>query len=292
MKIIEVTFDNIKETFDGVLLLGNFDGVHKGHVELVRTALDMSDNVAVLLFKNHPLDVFKSEEKHHLLTTLDDKIRRFRSLGVDTFYVIENNIEFYNHSKDEFIEFLKKINPSKIVVGEDYTFGRNKEGNINHLSEHFSLKTVQLLKIDDAKVGTYKIKECLKNGDIETANNLLGYHYEIKGKVIKGYGNGRTIGFPTANLELKDNYLLPKNGVYKTLVYVRGLPHYAITNVGKNPTVGLLKHQIVESYIKDINEDLYGESIYVSFIEYLRDEKKFDSLDDLKAQLEKDKKTI
>ena len=95
-----------------------------------------------------------------------------------------------------------------------------------------------------------------------------------------------------ANLELKDNYLLPKNGVYKTLVYVRGIPHYAITNVGKNPTVGLLKHQIVESYIKDINEDLYGESIYVSFIEYLRDEKKFDSLDDLKAQLEQDKKTI
>lgn len=292
MKIIEATFENIKETFDGVLLLGNFDGVHKGHVELVKTALDLTDNIAVLLFKNHPLDVFKPEEKHHLLTTLDDKIRRFRNLGVDTFYVIENTIEFYNHSKDEFIEFLKRINPSKIVVGEDYTFGKGKEGNINNLKEHFPTHIVPLLKINNEKVGTYQIKELLKKGDIESANNLLGYNYEIKGKIIKGYGNGRTIGFPTANLELKDNYLLPKNGVYKALVYVRGIPHYAITNVGKNPTVGLLKHQIVESYIKDINEDLYGESIYVAFIEYLRDEKKFDSLDDLKAQLEKDKKTI
>ena len=292
MKNIEATFDNIKESFDGILLLGNFDGVHKGHVELVRTALDMSDNVAVLLFKNHPLDVFKPEEKHPFLTTLDDKIRRFRNLGVDTFYVIDNTIEFYNHSKDEFIEFLKRINPSKIVVGEDYTFGKGKEGNVSHLKECFSTSIVPLLKINDTKVGTYQIKELLKNGDVSFANNLLGYNYEVRGKVIKGYGNGRTIGFPTANLELKDNYLLPKNGVYKTLVYVRGIPHYAITNVGKNPTVGLLKHQIVESYIKDINEDLYGESIYVSFIEYLRDEKKFDSLDDLKAQLEQDKKTI
>lgn len=292
MKIIECTFDNIKETFDGTLLLGNFDGVHKGHTLLVRTALDHSDNIGVLLFKNHPLDIFKPEEKHHILTSLDDKIRRFRGLGVETFYVIDNDKNFYNHSKDEFIEFLKRIGVSRIVVGDDYTFGKGKSGSVADLKEHFNLEIVPILKINDEKVGTSEIIESLKKGNIAKANDHLGYHYEVKGKVTKGFGNGAKIGFPTANLELKENYLLPKNGVYKTLVYVRGIPHFAITNVGKNPTVGLLKHQIIESYIKGINEDLYGEMIYVAFVEYLRDEKKFDSLDDLKAQLEKDKKTI
>lgn len=292
MKTIEYSFDNIKETFDGILLLGNFDGVHKGHAELAKRALDLGDNVAVLLFKNHPLDVFKPEEKHTCLTSFDDKIRRFRNLGIETFLIVDNTIDFYNHSKDEFIEFLKRIGATRIVVGEDYTFGKGKGGTTKDLKEHFKLEIVPILKINDKKVGTSEIVESLKKGDVNIANNFLGYHYEVKGKVIKGFGNGTKIGFPTANLELKDNYLLPKNGVYKTLVYVRGIPHYAITNVGKNPTVGLLKHQIIESYIKGVNEDLYGETIYVSFVDYLRDEKKFDSLDDLKAQLEQDKKTI
>lgn len=292
MKVIECTFDDIKETFDGTLLLGNFDGVHRGHATLVREALDRSDKVGVLLFKYYPLDIFQPGEKHLRLTSLDDKIRRFYKLGVETFYVIKNDLEFFNHSKDEFIEFLKRINPAIIVVGEDYTFGKGKSGTINDLKDNFKTDIVPILKIDGEKVGSTQIHRALEAGDIAKANYYLGYSYEIKGKVIKGFGNGAKIGFPTANLELNEKYVLPKNGVYKTIVYIRGIPHPAITNVGKNPTVGLLKHQIVESYIKGVNEDLYGESIYVSFEEYLRDEKKFNSLEELKAQLEQDKKTI
>ena len=290
MKVIDCSFDNIPETFDGVLLLGTFDGVHKGHLSLVREALNHTDSVGALLFKNNPADIFEKDKEHYVLTPLEDKIRRFSNDGVETLYVIDNDEVFYKHTKEEFIDFLHRLGARRLCVGEDFTFGYQRLGKASDLSKEFLTFIVPLLNIDGKKVSSSLIYDLIKDGDIESANNLLGYDYEIKGKIGYGYGNGHKIGFPTANLEMSLPYLLPKSGVYYGLFYLRGVPHQAIINVGKNPTVGLLKHRVVESYVKDIDEDLYGEYVYIAFLRRIRDEKKFDSLEDLKKQLELDKK--
>ena len=290
MKVIDCSFDNIPETFDGVLLLGTFDGVHKGHLSLVREALNHTDSVGALLFKNNPADIFEKDKEHYVLTPLEDKIRRFSNDGVETLYVIDNDEVFYKHTKEEFIDFLHRLGARRLCVGEDFTFGYQRLGKASDLSKEFLTFIVPLLNIDGKKVSSSLIYDLIKDGDIESANNLLGYDYEIKGKIGSGYGNGHKIGFPTANLEMSLPYLLPKSGVYYGLFYLRGVPHQAIINVGKNPTVGLLKHPVVESYVKDIDEDLYGEYVYIAFLRRIRDEKKFDSLEDLKKQLELDKK--
>lgn len=290
MKVIDCSFDNIPVTFDGVLLLGTFDGVHKGHISLVREALNHTDSVGALLFKNNPADIFEKDKEHYVLTPLEDKIRRFANDGVETLYVIDNDENFYKHTKEEFIDFLHRLGVRRLCVGEDYTFGYQRSGTASDLSKEFLTFIVPLLSIDGKKVATRQVFEFLKDGDIENANKFLGYQYEVKGKIGYGYGNGHKIGFPTANLEMSLPYLLPKAGVYLGLFYLRGVPHQAIINVGKNPTVGLLKHPVVESYIKDVDEDLYGEYVYIAFLRRIRDEKKFDSLEDLKKQLELDKK--
>ena len=292
MKVIDCSFNNIPETFDGVLLLGNFDGIHKGHVSLVKEALNHTDSVGALLFKNNPADIFEKDKEHYVLTPLEDKIRRFANEGVETLYVIDNDESFYKHTKDEFIDFLHRLGVRRLCVGEDFTFGHNKEGKASDLSKEFLTFIVPLLEIDEKKVASRLIHEYVKEGNIEEANKLLGYPYEIKGKIGYGYGNGHKIGFPTANLEMSLPYLLPKAGVYSGLFYLRGVPHKAIINVGKNPTVGLLKHRIVESYVRDVNEDLYGEYVYIAFMKWMREEKKFANLEDLKKQLEEDKKEL
>ena len=292
MKVIDCTFDNIPETFDGVLLLGTFDGIHKGHLSLVREALNHTDSVGALLFKNNPADIFEKDKEHYVLTPLEDKIRRFANDGVETLYVIDNDESFYKHTKEEFIDFLHRLGVRRLCVGEDFTFGYQKSGTPRDLSKEFLTFIVPLLSIDDKKVSTRLIHELLKEGDIESANKYLGYQYEITGKIGYGYGNGHKIGFPTANLEMSLPYLLPKSGVYLGLFYLRGVPHKAIINVGKNPTVGLLKHPVVESYIRDVDEDLYGEYVYIAFLRRIRDEIKFASLEELKAQLENDKKEL
>lgn len=292
MKKYHISIDEEFLSFGGTLILGAFDGVHLGHASLVKKALELVDEVGVLLFERNPRDVFEPSVKHYELTPLSKKIERFEELGVKHFFVVDNDLSFFNHTKDEFIGFLKKLSPTHIVVGEDYTFGKCKEGKVEDLKKDFDVVVCPLLEIDEKKVSSRDIYKDILEGKVEEAMTLLGKPYSLKGKVTKGLGNGRTISFPTANLELDEDYLLPKSGVYKTIVHIKNMEYLGITNVGKNPTVGALDKRIVETYIGGLNEDLYDKEIEVGFLKYLRDERKFDSLGDLKAQLEIDKRNI
>lgn len=292
MEIIDITFSNVKKPFGGALLLGTFDGVHLGHTSLVNEAKRISKEVGVLLFKNNPADIFDPSKKHYQITPLDDKIELFLSLGVSTIYIVDNDKEFFARSKEEFMSFLKRINPSYLVMGSDYTFGKGKEGKASDLKREFNVSVIELLTKNGSKIGSANIARCITEGKVEEASSYLGRVYEIEGEVVEGLHNGRKISFPTANLKLAKNYILPKRGVYKTVVHIDNKEYYGITNVGTNPTVGILNKPIVETYIGNFKEDLYGKTIKVGFLEYLRDEKKFETLEDLKAQLEKDKRTI
>ncbi|MCH3910139.1 MAG: riboflavin biosynthesis protein RibF [Bacilli bacterium] len=276
------------------LCLGTFDGFHKGHQSLILEARKNGEgDVAVLLFDHSPTEFFDTGKSLDVLTSLEDKCRLFESKGVDIVYILHVDKGFFSLGKDEFIEkVLKPLSLERIVVGEDYSFGKNAEGNPTYLKKYFDVDVVPLMMIDGKKISTQSIVSFIKNGDIKDANTDLGRPYQIEGVVKHGYMNGRKIGFPTANLSLLDRYVLPKDGVYVGLAYVHGMPHPSLVNVGKNPTVGLLKESVVECYIKGIDEDLYGSLIYVEFLFRLRDEIKFASLDEVKQQIEKDLKFL
>lgn len=294
MEIIRLAVQEPLKEKNLSLLLGNFDGVHLGHQELIFDArIHGEGKVAVLLFSESPAKFINNGKDHKELTPLDAKISVFRSLGVDIVYILKAESSLFSLSPIEFIEkVLIPLNPSLVVVGEDYRFGYKAQGDPDLLKKHFKTDVVPIFKKGSKKVGTQEIISFLKNGEIEKATQFLGRSYEIKGKVVKGNGLGHTIGFPTANLSLSEDYVLPKNGVYFGLAFLRGMPYKAMINIGRNPTVGNLVNERVEVHILYASGNFYGETLYVDFLTFRRDEQKFNSLEELKEQLEKDKEAL
>lgn len=270
------------------LLLGEFDGLHLGHQELINKALSLSDAPAVLLFSK-PLGAYLSRKSETLLTSLEDRIRLFGQKGIERAYVIKTDPSFLSLSPEEFIEkVLLPLSPKAIVVGEDYQFGKGGAGDILTLRKYFDTHAIPLLTLEGKKVGTREILSFLTEGKIMKANRFLGHPYEIHGKVVHGFENGRKIGFPTANLSLDTPYKLPKEGVYRGLCYLRGIPYPSIVNVGKAPTIGLLKKSLVECYLDGFLGDCYNETIYLAFEDWIRGEIQFSSMDALRDQLGRD----
>lgn len=276
------------------LALGNFDGVHKGHQKLIMALKEESlGPTAVYLFDTNPASILNMGKSHNVLTSLEDKIRIFSSFGIEMAFVEHLTPAFFQKSKESFIEEIKsRIDPELIVVGSDYTFGSFPQGGPKDLKEHFKTIEVPLLSIKNEKVSTQEIIGSIERGEIERSNFLLGRPYEINGVVGHGYENGRKIGFPTANLVMDIPYVLPRTGVYLGICYSRGMAYKSLINVGTNPTVGLLKHRVVECYLDGLENTIYGETLYISFLSFLREEKKFLSLDALKEQIEMDKKSL
>lgn len=293
MNKIVFGLDKIPETKRLTLLLGTFDGVHLGHYELIKEAkIHGEGELGVLLFDKNP-SLLLGNKSTKILTSLEDKIRIFASYGFDYVFVLPLNESLLRESKEEFIaHYLVPLSPSLIVVGEDYSFGKKAEGKALDLRERFATDIVPILSKNGHKIGTQEIIASLERGEITNANEDLGRLYEIQGKVIGGYQNGRKLGFPTANLSLSSPYVLPRSGVYKTITYVRGIPHKSLTNIGNNPTLGLLHHASVETYIDRFHDEIYGNTIYIAFLSFLREEKKFPNIDCLKKQLEIDKKSL
>lgn len=294
MEVIELDKQQPLKEQNLSLLLGNFDGVHLGHQELIFEAKkEGQGKIAVLLFSESPAKFIDNGKDHRELTPLDKKISIFQSQGVDIAYILKADKSLFALSPEEFIEkILKPINPSLIVVGEDYRFGYMAQGNHEILKKHFKTHVVSLLTKDGRKVGTQEIVSFLKKGEIEKVTEFLGRPYEIKGKVIKGNGLGHTIDFPTANLSFSQDYILPKNGVYFGLAFLRGLPYKAMINIGTNPTVGRLVNERVEVHLLNASGNFYGQTLYVSFLTFRREEEKFESLKKLQEQLQKDKKAL
>ncbi len=275
------------------LCLGYFDGVHNGHRKLVLDAKIAAEGpLAVLLFDANPALYIPNGKSQGILTDVEDKKRLFAGLGFDYAIVVHVDKEFFGRSKEDFINsVICKINPSRIVCGTDYTFGRNAEGTIRDLEEWFPVVGVNLLEAGGKKIASRDIISFIEKGAVQTASELLGRPYEIRGEVVEGFHHGAEIGFPTANLKLSADYVLPKAGVYSGFVYVGGVPQKAIINVGTNPTVGVLSKPIVECHLLRYEGDLYGKTLYVDFVNRLRDEIKFADLNELKKQLEIDSQT-
>lgn len=274
------------------LLLGNFDGVHRGHQRLLLEAKDKgTKNVMPLLFSLDPGLVF---HKHQgFLTSLEDRLRLFRSYGADGAIILEVDASFYDLNASTFAEdVIKALNPKLLVVGSDYSFGKGKKGNPQTLREDFNVLEVPLLENHRQKISTSSIIAALQKRDFQEVKEELGRLYEIKGTVVKGFQNGRKIGFPTANLSLYFPYVLPPTGVYNGLVYVRGKPYKSIINIGNNPTIGLLKENRLEAYLENFSGDIYGSLLYLDFMTFLREEKKFASLAELRETLENDVKSL
>lgn len=280
---------NLKNTS---LAIGFFDGLHLGHQELIRQTLSSPYDSAILTFTTELKDKVQTKTKTLLLTE-EEKEDMLQRLGVDFEYVLPFDQETMTTSVAGFLDFLRKLHCKEIVVGDDFTFGLNASGKAEDLRslKDFGIEVniITLKEYEGQKVSSTRIKNLLVQGDITTANQLLGYSYFYQGTVIHGFHNGSALGFPTANMEFpKEKVVLP-TGVYKTVSIIDGISYPSMTNIGNHPTIDKLNNNIVETYVLDQDLDLYGKTIQIDFIKKLRDQVRFQNVKELVAQLNKDK---
>ncbi len=268
--------------------IGNFDGVHLGHQKLIEESKRHNLKSAVLTFYPHPSVFLKKIPNYPLVTPLEKKTDVISKMGIDYLIVVEFNEEIASMPKEEFIEAMHQMNIKACVCGYDFTFARRAEGNISDLAKEFEFYEIKKYILNDVRVSTTYIRELLSTGNIEEANRLLGRQFSIRGNVIYGLQNGRVLGFPTANVDYK-NFYLPKNGVYFVNVIVDGEPYLGMANIGHNPTIDYQDKIRLEVNIFGLDEDIYGENIEVYFIKRIRDEKRFESKEELLKQLKRDK---
>lgn len=284
METLRFTLSSLPEKEENLsLALGNFDGCHKGHQRLfVETSLH-AKGVAAALFFSSPF------QKGPYLSNVEDKVRYALVSRLDRLYVLENEASLFELTPEEFIQkVLLPLGTKRVVVGEDFRFGKGGLGTPKTLEDYFDVDIVPLLYQEERKVSSSSIKEFLSLGQVGKAREYLGRSYEISGKVVTGLHNGEKLGYPTANIGLSFDYLLPRPGVYAGFIYIGGIAHKAMINVGDNPTIGKLDHPIVEVHILDYDEDCYGRFVYVGFLAHIREEIKFASLEELKKQLRVD----
>ncbi|MFH1243638.1 MAG: bifunctional riboflavin kinase/FAD synthetase [Pseudomonadota bacterium] len=281
-----------------VLTIGNFDGMHRGHLTLFDKVKERAKSIggqsAVMTFEPHPIRVVKEGNGPPLITPTQQKLRLIQDTGVDVIFCIPFTREFSAISARDFVKdiLVDKIGAREIVVGYDYTFGRGRQGNIELLKEMgkqlgFAVHVVDPVRIDSTLVSSTSIRKLVQEGNLSEAKKLLGRNYQISGTVVRGKNRGdRLLGFSTANLELIDE-LTPRVGVYAVMAHIDDQTYYGLTNIGYNPTFGEGAFS-VETHILDFSRDLLGKTIRVDFIERLRDEKTFESPKELAEQIGKD----
>lgn len=280
-----------------VVALGMFDGVHRGHAEVIRHAIDTAKKISgtamVFTFSNHPMTVIEPDAAPLMIGSRNLRREIFSDMGVDVLIEIPFTKDFSRKSPEEFLELLReKISPAYVVTGPNYTFGRFGRGNGRLLlreAQNFGFKAevCQAFTVDRKTVSSTRIRALIAAGDLTSANELLGRNFTYAGEVVNGDKRGRKLGFPTANLEISDRRAMLPNGAYVVRVKVRGKIFNGIANVGDNPTFKVAKRRL-EVFIDNFSGDIYGEEIFVSFVSKIRDEKIFASVDDLKAQLNED----
>ena len=294
----KIKINNYKETrFKTGIALGNFDGVHLGHKKIVTSMVEESKTLgfhpSVMLFSKHPKEVLFGESPK-LITSSRDKEEIFKGLGIKTIYEIDFDNEFRKLSPEDFVKeiLVDKLNVNSVFVGFDYKFGYKASGNVETLKKladknNFIVNVLDPVYDEKRVLSSSEIRELIKKGEIELVNEMLDRSYKIRGKVVHGNKIGKTLGFPTANIDLCCDYPIPKIGVYETKTIVDGIKYKSVTSIGTNPTVGgdVVK---IETYILDFDKNIYDEEIEVEFCRYLRDELVFDNLEDLKRQMGKD----
>ncbi|MBI4404896.1 MAG: bifunctional riboflavin kinase/FAD synthetase [Deltaproteobacteria bacterium] len=283
--------------------IGNFDGVHLGHQLLINQAItharQSGHRACVLTFYPHPVEVLNPTKPLQRLTTASEKLGLFEALGVDDVLVVKFDEKLANLSPAEFFDqfLVKGLRAKSIHVGFNFTFGRKREGTPAVLkslcdANQMAVHIMQTFKIEGSQVSSTLIRTWLREGDVLSASKFLGRAYSIAGQVVRGEGRGKTLGFPTANLRFPFDKLVPKPGVYSTRTLWQKQNFQSVTNVGFRPTFQSEKQTLhIETYLIDLDEPLYDELLEIQFIARIRDEKKFDSVDELKAQIALDIKT-
>lgn len=303
MKIIDLNDPSLVRPKDAVgVALGNFDGVHRGHVELINKMIKGSRErglkSSVLLFKNHTKMLLNKNSKIKILSSNEEKIKALESLGVDIVYLIDFNEDLMKFSGEEFIENIlyKKMNVKYVTVGFDYRFGHKAQStskDLYSIGQEYGIEAniIDAIYVDGELISSSMIRSLLSEGRVEEANSYLGRPYRIAGRVIHGKNRGHKLGFPTANLEKLEAYVVPKIGVYYTKAYIEEVAYESLTNIGYNPTFD--DDQLtIETFILDFDRDIYGQLIKVDFIDYLREDIKFTSVEDLVLQMKNDVENI
>lgn len=281
--------------------IGTFDGVHMGHQKIIHhlngIAKEIDGESVIVTFDPHPrLVIYPSDNSLRLLNTMDEKIELLAHFGIGHLLIVPFTTEFANLAAEEYIrDFLVgKIHPKKVVIGYDHRFGKNREGNMQ-LHEvmanryGYSLEEIPPQLIDDIAVSSTKIRKALQEGKIGKATELLGYPYSVEGEVVKGKKMGVELGFPTANIQVRDFLkLIPENGVYAVKVHYTKDIFKGMLNIGFNPTFNG-EHQTIEVNIFDFNKTIYGEKLKIEFVSFLRSEEKYNGVEELKAQLNRDR---
>lgn len=286
--------DDIKR----IICLGRFDGVHLGHRSIILQASKLKqkfgNDIILSVFAFRRVDEAGNRNR---IYTFDENCDLIQSLSVDEVLYADETERFFNTTKSEFLNLLfKSHNPVAVVCGEDYTFGKDREGNVGYLREYCAEQNVfflslPILRENGKKVSSTLIKEDLLAGNVEEANTLLGSRYHITGTVLHGRSVGHTIGFPTLNVAISPLKCPVKTGVYSTLTTVDGKVYKSLTNYGSAPTFGQTEI-LAESYLLDFSEDIYGKTVKTEFVGFIRDDVKFDTVSDLITQLKKDVKNL
>jgi riboflavin kinase/FMN adenylyltransferase len=272
-----------------VVTIGNFDGVHLGHqallTEVKKRAHDLKLESAVITFEPNPKDYFSQNKPQTRISSLREKIELFNEIKIDRVHIIKFNQEFSKVTANEFISVLiKQLKVKEIVVGEDFCFGRGREGSIKQLSaSSMKLNIKNKILMDGKRISSTLIRNLLANDKLDQANKYIGRPYSISGKVVHGEKRGRKIGFPTANIHMRHNRP-PLKGVFA----VKFQNHFGVANLGIRPSIKGEKKLQLEVHLLNFSSDLYGQHVSVIFLKKLRDEKKFKSLDELKEQIKLD----
>jgi riboflavin kinase/FMN adenylyltransferase len=287
---------------NAILTIGSFDGVHAGHQKILerinQLAQKNNGESIVITFHPHPRQVIYPNDKSlRLLNSIDEKVALFEKYGVHNVVVVPFTVEFSQQSADEYIQkfLLEKFNPKYIVIGYDHKFGLNRQGDINYLkwySKEKEFEVVEISRHDIKNIGisSTKIRNFLLEGKVNQAGNLLNHHYSMSGTVVKGQGIGKDLGYPTANIQIKNSFkLIPLGGIYAVQVIYRDQRYGGMLYIGDRPTLKEYNNQTIEVNIFDFHKDIYGEKLTIEFIDHIRGDVKFENLDGLKNQLAKDK---
>jgi riboflavin kinase/FMN adenylyltransferase len=300
---MQVHFDinSLPAIKNAIVSQGTFDGVHLAHkkiIERLKQIASIKDGETVLItFEPHPrMVLFPDDHGLQLLSTLNEKIHLLEKAGIDHLIILPFTKEFSRQTSEQFIRtiLVNKIKTNTLVIGYDHRFGKNREGSFEHLKESsslygFEVEEIPEQDIDEIAVSSTKIRNALLNNDIQTAQKYLGNSYSLEGKVVKGKQLGRTIGYPTANIEVENSFkLIPQDGVYAVWVWYNKARFGGMLNIGNNPSVAG-KGRSIEVNIFDFEKEIYTEMLKIEFVSKLRNEEKFNGLDALKAQLHLDK---
>jgi len=298
LKIVQNT-SNFSVKDETYVTIGTFDGVHFGHQKiiekLVGEAKKANKKSVVLTFFPHPRMVLQKDDSLKLINTIEERATLLEKTGLDYLIIHPFSKAFSRMSALEFVRdiLVNQLNISKLIIGYDHHFGKNREGNITQLTEYshlygFKVEEILAQDIDSVSVSSTKVRRALVAGNLKTANNYLGYNFMLNGTVVNGKKLGGTIGYPTANINVKETYkLIPKTGVYIVKSIIERKTIFGMMNIGNRPTVNG-NHQTIEVHFFDFNQDLYHQNLTIELIYFLRDEQKFDAIDSLVRQLKKD----